>query len=146
MENSEVYIVTSIVNKMVRRGRMIYFDFKKDTNIKCNYLYQRTRSLLEDGKCSQAPLEDDKCYLFYHVIDTMRYLYSGCDIYMTKMVFDATFNTILVISWRSILFVKETGIPGENQRQKVTAKLLSHNVVPSTPFHGRDSNSQLLND
>ena len=39
MGNSEVNIVTSIVNKMVRCGRMIYFDIKKDTNIKCNYLY-----------------------------------------------------------------------------------------------------------
>ena len=56
---------------------------------------------------------------------------------MTEMVFDATFNTILVISWRSVLLVKETGVPGENQRQT-----LSHNVVPSTSLHCRDSNSQ----
>ena len=32
------------------------------------------------------------------------------------MVFNATFNTISVISWRSVLLVEETGIPGENHR------------------------------
>ena len=30
------------------------------------------------------------------------------------MVFNATFNNISVISWRSVLFVEETGVPGEN--------------------------------
>jgi hypothetical protein len=30
------------------------------------------------------------------------------------MVFNATFNNISVISWRSVLLVKETGVPGEN--------------------------------
>ena len=30
------------------------------------------------------------------------------------MVFNATFNNISVISWRSFLLVEETGVPGEN--------------------------------
>jgi hypothetical protein len=30
------------------------------------------------------------------------------------MVFNATFNNISVISWRSDLLVEETGVPGEN--------------------------------
>ena len=30
------------------------------------------------------------------------------------MVFNATFNNISVISWRSVLLVVETGLPGEN--------------------------------
>ena len=29
-------------------------------------------------------------------------------------VFDATFNNISVMSWRSVLLVEETGVPGEN--------------------------------
>jgi hypothetical protein len=53
------------------------------------------------------------------------------------MVLNATFNSISVISWRSVLFVDETGIPRENRRQT-----LSH-VVSSTPRHERGSNSQL---
>ena len=32
------------------------------------------------------------------------------------MVFNAAFNNISAISWRSILFVEETGVPGENQQ------------------------------
>ena len=32
------------------------------------------------------------------------------------MVFNATFNNISVISWRSVLLVEETGGPVENQR------------------------------
>ena len=34
------------------------------------------------------------------------------------MVFNATFNNILVISWRSDLLVEETGVLGENQHKK----------------------------
>jgi len=30
------------------------------------------------------------------------------------MVFNANFNNILVISWRSVLLVEESGGPGEN--------------------------------
>jgi hypothetical protein len=32
------------------------------------------------------------------------------------MVFNVTFNNISVISWRSVLFVEEIGVPGENHR------------------------------
>jgi hypothetical protein len=38
------------------------------------------------------------------------------------MVFNATFNNISVISWRSVLLVEEAGIPGEYHRP-VTDKL-----------------------
>jgi len=31
-------------------------------------------------------------------------------------MFNATFNNISVISWRSVLFVEETEVPGENHR------------------------------
>ena len=32
------------------------------------------------------------------------------------MIFNAIFNNILAISWRSVLMVEETGVPGENHR------------------------------
>jgi len=32
------------------------------------------------------------------------------------MVFNATFNNISAISWRSVLLVDETTVPGENHR------------------------------
>ena len=32
------------------------------------------------------------------------------------MVFNATFNNILAISWQSVILVEETGVPRENSR------------------------------
>jgi hypothetical protein len=59
------------------------------------------------------------------------------------MVFNATFNNITVISWLSVLFVEETGVPGENHRlSRVTDKLYDIMFIEySSPE--RDSNSQL---
>ena len=60
------------------------------------------------------------------------------------LVFNATFNNISVILWRSVLLVEETGVPGENHRPVAShLQTLSHDVVSSTPRHERDSNSQL---
>jgi len=59
------------------------------------------------------------------------------------MVFNATFNNISAISWRSVLLVEENGVPGESHRPAAShGQTLSHNVVSSTPRHERDSNSQ----
>ena len=47
------------------------------------------------------------------------------------MVFNATFNNIPVISWRSVFFflVEETGVPGKNHRPVVSHwQTLSHKV------------------
>jgi hypothetical protein len=50
------------------------------------------------------------------------------------MVFNATFNSISVIQWWSVLLVEETEIPGENHRPVAShSQTLSHNVVSSTP-------------
>jgi len=46
------------------------------------------------------------------------------------MVFNATFNNISVILWRSVLLVEETGRPGENHPPVAShRKTISHNVV-----------------
>ena len=55
------------------------------------------------------------------------------------MVFNAIFKNISVTSWRSVLLVEETEVPGENLSQAT----LSYNVVSSISRHERDSNSQL---
>ena len=53
------------------------------------------------------------------------------------MVFNSTFNNISVISWGSVLFAEETGVPGENHRPALSHwSTLSHNAVSSTPCHG----------
>ena len=49
------------------------------------------------------------------------------------MVFNATFNNISVISWRSVLLVGESGVPGENNRPVASHwQTLSHNLVSCT--------------
>ena len=37
-------------------------------------------------------------------------------LHVSLMVFNTTFNNISVISWWSVLFMEETGGPGENHR------------------------------
>jgi hypothetical protein len=46
------------------------------------------------------------------------------------MVFNATFNNISVISWRSVVLVEETWVPVENNRPVVNHwQTLSYNVL-----------------
>jgi len=59
------------------------------------------------------------------------------------MVFNATFNNISVISWRSVLLVEKTGVPGENYRPILSHRHSLSNVVSSTSRYERGSNSQL---
>jgi hypothetical protein len=61
--------------------------------------------------------------------------YSYQDLFL---MFNVTFYNISVKSWRSVLLVEETGVPGENHSQ-----ISSYNVVPPIPSHEQGSNSQL---
>ena len=48
--------------------------------------------------------------------------------------FNATFNNISIILWRSVLLVQETGVPEENHQPAASHwQPLSHYVVSSTP-------------
>jgi hypothetical protein len=59
------------------------------------------------------------------------------------MMFNATFNNISLISWRSVLLVEETRVSGEKKTDlpQVTDKLYHINVVSNIPLHEWDSNS-----
>jgi hypothetical protein len=60
------------------------------------------------------------------------------NLYLWFMVFNATFNNISVISWRSILLVEEIRVPGENHWPVASHwQTFSHNNVSSTPPHER---------
>ena len=57
------------------------------------------------------------------------------------LFFDATFNNISAILWRSVLLMKVSVVPEENHRQDVShLQTLSHNVVHLGLVE--DSNSQ----
>jgi len=50
--------------------------------------------------------------------------YFGICLFVCLVMFNATFNHISIISWRSVLLVEETGGAGENhQLSQVTDKL-----------------------
>ena len=65
-------------------------------------------------------------------------------LWVMAMVLNATFNNLSDISWRSVLLVEETRVPGENNRPAASHwKTLSHNVVSPSPGHERGLNWQL---
>jgi hypothetical protein len=65
-----------------------------------------------NNKCSKHQ-ENWSYHLRYVVMDTTKHRS------VTEQTANngrATFNNISVISWRSVLFVEKTGVPGENHR------------------------------
>ena len=74
------------------------------------------------------------CSCDWHVLITM----TLNNKFVCLMVFNATFNNISVISWRSVLLVEETGGPRENPRPVASHwQTLSHNVVHLALFEIR---------
>ena len=73
-------------------------------------------------------------FLFVTIISILVYLCFCLFVYLGYeriMMFNATFNNISAISWRSVLLVEETG---ENHSPAASYRhTLSHNVVSSTP-------------
>jgi hypothetical protein len=57
------------------------------------------------------------------------------------MMFNATFNNMSVISWRSVLLVGGNRVPGENHRPVASHWQIFFKSI--SPRHERDSNSQL---
>ena len=69
-----------------------------------------------------------------------KYTFVCC--FVCLMVFNATFNNISAISWRSVLLMEETGAPGENHRPVASHwQTLSYNVVHLTTIKIRTYNS-----
>jgi hypothetical protein len=54
--------------------------------------------------------------LVRHFVWMLVYRNPSYIVFFCLMVFNPTFNNISVISWRSVLLVKETVVPGENHR------------------------------
>jgi hypothetical protein len=63
---------------------------------------------------------------------------------VSVMVFNATFNNISIISWRSVLLVEETDYTEKTtDLSQVTDKHYHHNVISSTSCRERGSNAHL---
>ena len=60
------------------------------------------------------------------------------------MVFDATFNNISAVSWRFVLWVEKTGVPGQNHRPVASyVQTVSLNVLSNTSRHERGPHSHV---
>ena len=95
---------------------------------------------------------DDRLHLNHQIIASSNFkhrrIFLGNTNYATKMIsftndcisktrgiegYGVNVNNITVISWRSVLLVEETGVPGENHQIVASHRhTLSHNVVSST--------------
>jgi len=70
----------------------------------------------------------DRATLKHLILYVLLYLMFVC-LFVCLMVFNATFNNISVISWRSVLFLEETGGPGENHRLSQVSNKLYHKML-----------------
>ena len=87
------------------------------------------RIILALGSIVYKLSESDQYERSLHIVTQLHDLLGmhGIYIFVFLMVFNATFNNISVISWRSVLLVGETG---ENHRPVAShSQTLSHNVV-----------------
>jgi len=71
----------------------------------------------ETSTTEQNRIEDFRVYSVFKLEARLAYrrnpgLWRGYSV----MVFNTTFNNILIISWRSVLLMEESGVPGENLR------------------------------
>jgi hypothetical protein len=116
-------------------------------NIICPSIYGLWLALLVSSNFSILRLSKLKrgIHLLYNSWVKIFYkLYKVKRARVRVMVFNPTLNNIATISWRSVLLVEETEVPGENHRPVAShSQTISHNVVSSLPRHERVSNSQL---
>jgi hypothetical protein len=81
----------------------------------------------------KGKFNDPICYMFEIQYESfLRWCSSMPCFEFRFVVFNATFNNLSVVSWRSVLLVEETGVPGENHRP-----VTSHWQTLSQTFHYR---------
>jgi len=87
----------------------------------------------ENGKLNKS---EHSNFLDSKLLDPLYFEHLSCFYYLRVrvVVVKATFNTISVISWQSVLLGDETRVPGENHRPVASHyQSLLQNVVSSTP-------------
>ena len=128
---SNYHTITATTKRIANCHRSVlcihYNDFMDFWNLKNNLADHHSLEQTHDGI---------NIYMYNYSTNTStttdwKFTYNTSHSWFKHMVFNATFNIISAISWRSVLLVEETG-----------QTLSLYNVVLSTHRHEQDSNSQ----
>ena len=66
--------------------------------------------------------------IYLKLLDYVGFIIAKVMLVLGFMVFNATFNNISVISWRSALLVKETEIPDQNHRPAASHYIIAQKL------------------
>ena len=79
--------------------------------------------------------ENIQNYMFIHIqCIFMIGVLNKSVLFVWLVVFNATFNNISAISWRSVLLVEETGVPWEKHRPAVSHWQIYHIMLYTSPW------------
>jgi hypothetical protein len=98
-----------------------YFTDESSSHDKCERILKVTINIINPNLSFLLLVSKKAVFIF--IWQKIRFpIWPDCCVYKEKglwvgvMVFNATFNNILVTSWRSVLLVEEIGVPGENHQ------------------------------
>ena len=134
LDEDEIRTIIEYLPKLL----LVLFGIKQHSNPReVDYLYTNgSKSCM--WRTSFCPIKM-KCVLLQRTSQTS-FLPSSLQNWAWVRFIVLTFNNISVISWRSVLLVEETAIPGENHSSVARhQQTLSHNVASGTPLHEQDS-------
>jgi len=79
-----------------------------------------------------------------HVLEYRILIFESGLVWFCFAVFNATFNNISVISWRSVLLMEETGGPGENHRSPQVTDKIYHIMLYTSPWAGVEPTTSVV--
>ena len=84
-------------------------------HMKCLSIQTKLNRLYRNGQMVDKVNDDEECSM-EDLMDSFIQVLYAIGLWLEVMVLNATFNNISVISWWSVLLVKDTGVPRENHR------------------------------
>jgi hypothetical protein len=112
---------------------------------RCSYFIDKKHSSIIMLVFNTIRFKTDLCvyFGFWSTIwmDHQQNIYIWMCLGLGFLVFNATFNNISVISWRSVLLMEETGVPRENHRPVASNIQLLHLNEINMRFYGAEYNN-----
>jgi len=94
--------------------------YSEDHGMVGNYMYDENRdeyfNMMENEECKNSHWWEGAEPFWITAVKQVHVVFTFQSYWFMVLVFNATFNNISAISWRSVLLVGEIGVPGENHR------------------------------